>query len=43
MFGIRPAELVFMLTVLGVMALGVGGVIYIAVRLALKHQRKNPD
>jgi hypothetical protein len=41
MFGIRAMELVFMLTMFGVFAVGVGGVIYIAVRLAIKHERKN--
>ena len=40
MFGIKPMELIFIAGMLVVAASVVIGVIYIAVRLALRHERK---
>ena len=41
MFGLKPMEMIFIVGVLVVMASAVIGVVYIAVRLALRHDRKN--
>jgi hypothetical protein len=43
MFGIRTPELVLMVGMLLFFASVVGGVIYVAVRLALRHERKNSN
>lgn len=43
MFGIKAMELIFIGGVLLVFASVVGGVIYIAVRLAIRHQQKNSN
>jgi hypothetical protein len=43
MFGIRTPELLLMGGMLLFFASVVGGVIYVAVRLALRHERKNSD
>lgn len=41
MFGLRPQELVFLVVMLGVVAVFSIGLIYVAVRLAIKHERKD--